>query len=126
MNVTQSAGGNMTGVNAAGTQTIRDITVYTQNLNQTGASINDALKTALIESREAIDAEEISPVLKPILIEQFDKLTEELKKGDKKDHQVVKGLWTLDNGTQYNQIDSNSSFRNCQLGKAVERNRSLT
>ena len=123
MNVTQSAGGNMTGVNAAGTQTIRDITVYTQNLNQTGASINDALKTALIESREAIDAEEISPVLKPIPIEQ---LTEELKKGDKKDHQVVKGLWTLDNGTQYNQIDSNSSFRNCQLGKAVERNRSLT
>ena len=97
-NVTQSAGGNMTGVNATGTQTIRDITVYSQDLDQAGVSINAAVRSALIEARESIDKSGIDAAMKPMVIEQFDKLTEELKKGDKKNAGVVSGLWNMVNG----------------------------
>ncbi|QEL19359.1 hypothetical protein PX52LOC_06430 [Limnoglobus roseus] len=60
-NVTQTAGGNMTGVNATGEQKIRDITIYSQDLDQAGASINAALKTALLEARNAITKADIDP-----------------------------------------------------------------
>jgi len=94
-NVTQSAGGNMTGVNATGTQTIRDITVYSQDLEQAGVSINAGVRSALIEARESIEKSGIDAAMKPMVIEQFDKLTEELKKGDKKNAGVVSGLWNM-------------------------------
>ncbi len=94
-NVTQTAGGNMTGVNATGTQTIRDINVYSQDLDQTGASINAAVRSALVEARRSIEAAEIDPAMKPTIIEQFDKMTEELKKGDKKNPGVMSMLWNM-------------------------------
>lgn len=94
-NVTQTAGGNMTGVNATGTQTIRDINVYSQDLDQAGATINAAVRTALVEARDLIDKSDIDSAMKPMIVEQFDKLTEELKKGDKKNPGVVSGLWNM-------------------------------
>lgn len=94
-NVTQTAGGNMTGVNATGEQKIRDINVYSQDLDQTGASINAAVRTALVEARDAIHKADIDPDMKPIIVSQFDKLTEELKKGDKKNSGVTKMLWDM-------------------------------
>jgi len=94
-NVTQTAGGNMTGVNATGEQKIRDITVYSQDLDQTGASINAAVRTALVEARDSIQKADIDSAMKPMIIEQFDKLTEELKKGDKKNPGVVGMLWNM-------------------------------
>ena len=94
-NVTQTAGGNMMGVNATGRQEFRDITVYSQDLDQTGASINAAVKTALIEARDAIEKSEIDPAMKPMVVDQFDKLTEELKKGENNNSSVVSGLWNM-------------------------------
>lgn len=94
-NVTQTAGGNMVGVNATGTQTIRDITVYSQDLDQSGASISAAMKIALIDARDAIEKSEIDPAMKPTIVEQFDKLTDELKKGDARNPGVVAGLWNM-------------------------------
>lgn len=93
--VTQIAGGNMTGVNASGEQKMRDITVYSQDLNQSGASINTAVRSALVEAREAIEQAGLTPALKPMVVEQFDRMTEELKKGEKKDSGVVSGLWNM-------------------------------
>lgn len=94
-NVTQTAGGNMTGVNATGDQRIRDITIYSQDLDQTGAAINAEVRSALVEARRSIEAAEIDPAMKPVIIEQFDKLTEELKKGDKKNSSIVSMLWNM-------------------------------
>ena len=93
--IKQKAGGDMVGVNAGGTQTIRDITMYKQDLDQTGATISAPMKQALIESREAIEKSEIDAALKPLIIENFDKLTEELKKGDKKNAAAASGMWTM-------------------------------
>lgn len=94
-NVTQTAGGNMTGVNATGTQTIRDVNVFSQDLDQAGATINAGLKSALVEARRSIEAAEIDPSLKPLIIEQFDKMAAELKKGDQKNVGLVTGLWNM-------------------------------
>ena len=94
-NITQTASGDMTGVNAGGTQTIRDIIVYKKDLDQSGAVIGVPLKQALIETREGLEAAEIDAALKLLIIENFDKLTEELKKGDAKNPGVVSGLWTM-------------------------------
>jgi len=94
-NVTQTAGGNMMGVNATGEQKFRDITVYSQDLNQSGATINAEVRTALVEARDSIEKSEIDPAMKPMVVEQFDKLTEELKKGEKKNAGVVTGLWNM-------------------------------
>jgi hypothetical protein len=93
--ITQTAGGDMTGVNAGGIQTIRDITIYKQDLDQTGATISAPIKQALIEAREGIEKSEIDAALKPILIENFDKLTNELKKGDAKNAAAASGMWTM-------------------------------
>lgn len=93
--VTQTAGGNMTGVNATGDQKIRDINVYSQDLDQTGVSINAGVRTALVEARKSIEKSDIDPEMKPIIVENFDKLTEELKKGDKKNSSVTKMLWDM-------------------------------
>lgn len=98
-NITQKAGGHMVGVNAAGTQTIRDISIYTSELDQAGAVINAPLRNALIEARTGIEQAKIDDAVKPLLIEQFDKLTDELKKGDKKNPGAVKTLWTMVYGT---------------------------
>lgn len=94
-NVNQTAGGDKTGVNAGGRQTIRDITIYKQDLDAAGAVISAPLKAALVEVREGIEKAGIDAALKPMLIEQFDKLTDELKKGQKKNPSVVNGLWTM-------------------------------
>ncbi len=94
-NTTQIAGGNQTGVNATGTQTIRDINVWSQDLDQTGAAINRDVRSALTEARRSIHDSGIDDALKPTIIEQFDKLTEELKKGDNKNPGVVKMLWNM-------------------------------
>ena len=94
-NVTQTAGGHMTGVNATGTQTIRDITIYSQDLEATGTSINSETKAALCEARKAIQDAEIDSSIKPVLVEQFDKLTEELKKGDQKNSGFVGTMWSM-------------------------------
>lgn len=96
--IQQTAGRDMVGVNAGGTQTIRDISVYSQDLNQSGAVINAPLKNALIEARKAIEADAIDAAMKPMIIEQFDKLTEELKKGDQKNPSVASGLWNMITG----------------------------
>jgi DNA-binding protein YbaB len=93
--ITQKAGGDMVGVNAAGTQTIRDIAIYKQDLDQTGASISAPVRAALVEARESIESADLDAALKPVLIEQFDKMTEELKKGDKKNPGLLKGLWAM-------------------------------
>lgn len=94
-NIKQTAGGDMTGVNAGGTQTIRDITIYKQDLDQTGAVIAAPLKQALVEAREGLQKSDIDPAIRPLLIEQFDKLTEELKKGDKKNSSLIKTFWSM-------------------------------
>jgi hypothetical protein len=94
-NVTQRAGGDMTGVNATGTQTIRDITIYKQDLDQSGTQIAAPVKAALVETRRQIEAADIDAALKPAIIDQFDKLTEELKKGEKKNAALASGLWNM-------------------------------
>jgi hypothetical protein len=95
-NINQTAGGNQTGVNATGRQTIGDITTYSQDLDQAGASISPQLRTALIEARKTIDEENvIDPAMKPTIIEHFDKLTAELKKGDQKSPGVASMLWGM-------------------------------
>ena len=94
-NVHQTAGGNMTGVNATGTQIIRDITAYSQDLDQSGAAINSDLKNSLLAARSGLEASDIDAALKPHLMEQFDKMTEELKKGPAKNEAAAKGFWTM-------------------------------
>lgn len=95
-NVTQTAGGNMTGVNATGDQKIRDISIFSQDLDQAGATINANMKTALIEARRSIETDSaIDTALKPMLIEQFDRLAAELAKGEKKNTNVLTGLWNM-------------------------------
>ena len=94
-NIKQTAGGDMTGVNAGGTQTVRDITIYKQDLDQAGAMIAAHLKQALIEAREGLEKSDIDAAIRPLLIEQFHKLTEELKKGEKKNPGLVKTLWSM-------------------------------
>ncbi|SRR5579883_321196 len=82
-------------VGRGATATARDITVYTQELDQSGATISAPLRQALIEAREGIDKADIDAALKPMIIENFDKLTNELKKGDAKNSGVASGLWTM-------------------------------
>lgn len=91
----QSAGRDMMGVNASGTQTFRDINAYTQDLDQAGAAIGGDLRNALIEARDQIAKAEINDALKPVLIQNFDNMTAELKKGDKKDAGLASGLWSM-------------------------------
>ena len=75
--------------------TARDITVYTQELEQSGAAISAPLRQALVDAREGIDKADIDTALKPMIIENFDKLTNELKKGDAKNAVVASGLWAM-------------------------------
>jgi hypothetical protein len=111
-NVTQSAGRDMVGVNATGEQEIGDISIYTHNLDQAGAVISGELRDALVESRQGIEAAEISDAIKPMLIQQFDKLTEELKKGEKKEPSTIKALW----GVVYNTIKAIPAAATCYTG----------
>jgi len=96
--VTQTAGGNMTGVNAAGEQKTRDINVFSQDLDQAGASISPEIRAALIEGREELDKVTLDAALKPMVMEQYDKLAEELKKGKAHNPGVVAGLWAMVSG----------------------------
>lgn len=93
-NATQIAT-TMTGVNGTGTQTMRDITIFSQDLDQSGSTISTEIRSALVEAREAIGGSDISPEMKSMIIEQFDKLADELKKGDKKSPGTLKGLWNM-------------------------------
>lgn len=90
----QTAGGNITGANAGGNQSIADLTIYGQNLEQSGANLSPEIRNTFNDARREILKSGIDPDLLSNLLARFDELTEAATE-DKAKTPKAAGLWTM-------------------------------
>ena len=90
----QTAGGHITGANAGGNQSIADLTIYSQNLEQSGVNLSPEIRNTFTDTRREMLRAGIDPDLLANLLARFDELTQAATENGAKTPKAA-GLWTM-------------------------------